>query len=269
MLQTSSRVRKGFHCPFHCTHAYESCKSLEEHILLHMSKTPLPCPFQSCGSVQPFESEMQLADHIHSTHAEHLGCSLSQMNQDGQLLPLWWIPSRSYPLPDPPPLPKTSNNPLVMVTPYPHFQQPFLSPSSKLKPSSSSSSAAPSSFASLSLHHHHHHIQHHPVRSSAYRPHIPLQIQNMGLQNSLLVAKGNIHFDDLPEQNFSGLLHRSKPPDDWLIWKQPKVWMKSTSRPFHLEKPEDHGLMPPSSMDYNVFSALVDQLKESGDLPGQ
>lgn len=91
----------------------------------------------------------------------------------------------------------------------------------------------------------------------------------MGPKNSLLVAKGNIHFDDLPEQNLSGVLCRSKPPDDWLIWKQPNVWMRDSPRAFHLQKPEDHGLTPPSSMDYNVFSSLVDRLKESGNLPGQ
>lgn len=105
----------------------------------------------------------------------------------------------------------------------------------------------------------------------------------MGLTSLEPVAKCNVNFDDLPVLDVSSssqsadfsrrdlkgsewLLQRSKPPDDWVIWKRPKVWLKDTPKPFHLQMPSDHGRIPPASMDYNVFSARVNQLKADGVL---
>jgi len=180
---------------------------------------------------------------VESFHNEEL------LIQDGQLLPSWWSPLHAIAYPPPPPLPSDSLNLLVIVTPHPHHQQPSSPPRTPRSVPSHQSLTRTDTLQSL----------HSPLN----RSHIPRQITLESIADLKIMEEDDIEFADLPTLNESSSAsssswcpQRSKPEDDWVIWRRPAVWRRENPRPSHLPKPDDYGHTPYGSILFsNVFSS--------------
>ncbi|KAF9078181.1 hypothetical protein BDP27DRAFT_1441464 [Rhodocollybia butyracea] len=270
-LQTSSGkavTRKEYRCPFRCAnHIQPSRHSLEQHLMLvHMSSIPLPCPFKACQIITPLESNELLVNHLQSVHNECIGLELGHLDKEGQLLPSWGLGSYIH-IEDPPSLPDVVTH-LDLIGPAPSYSEPLTPP----PPSTPRLLEQPSPYSP------------HLVEIAALQS--PQKIRNSNrlrlitmpkdedskkTEEEEKVEKEEISFEDLPvREGFPGKKdtkwhpERSELQDDWIIWKRP--WRKIVSTPFHLQNPEEFGHIPPSSMDYEVFSARVDQLRADGIL---
>ncbi|KAJ3731699.1 hypothetical protein DFJ43DRAFT_1076943 [Lentinula guzmanii] len=254
-------TRKEWRCAFRCAHhVHLSRKSLEQHMISHMSKVPLCCPFQTCENLRPLESVFILIDHLDSSHHEQQ--ILSPTELEGQLRATWWSldsqPGGSFELP---PWPDSPVDYLDIMNSHP--SQPPSSSPPRTPPTSSPFRQFPRLVQSSAL-------QSPSFNSPGRRP-IPRQITIESIEDSDKPEEV-FEFEDLPKSQCSPD-HDSdwRPPpsqlhEDWIVWQRPHSWKKEAASPFHLQNAEDFNRMPPSSMDYNVFSARVDQLKAEGIL---
>ncbi|KIK61599.1 hypothetical protein GYMLUDRAFT_42610 [Collybiopsis luxurians FD-317 M1] len=283
--QVSLSLPREFHCPFRCTnHIHKSRENLEEHMTAaHMSKIPLPCPFRKCQDIPPLESEVKFAHHVDTIHLhEKYNMTRAQLEQEGHLLLLWQSScSQSNIVPDPPPLPQSFVHLDVMNTPS-SYSEPLISPvpptvlSTPPRQFSRSTPPTPLRIRSSDL-------QSPALNSPGRRVQRPRQIQGTKPDMNFQRLENNeeqmetVALDDLPilDQSSDSLSkfapelyrpQRTEIPNDWLIWRRPTPLRKELSMPVLLPKPESYGLSPPSSMDFNVFSARVNQLKAPGYL---
>ncbi|KAJ3906354.1 hypothetical protein F5879DRAFT_946583 [Lentinula edodes] len=251
-------TRKEWRCAFRCLNRIHlSRRSLEQHMVAHMSEVPLSCPFQTCESLRPLESELTLIEHLDSIHSEH-----NTMALEGQLCTAWWPPYRQPQIAESPLWPDSPVNYLDIINPYPS-QPPHPSPP-HTPPASPVFHQFPRLVQSSAL-------QSPSFHSPGRRP-IPRQITIESIED-WSNPEEFYEFEDLPtlsELPPNSSTHNSewRPspqiPEDWIVWQRPQNWKKETSTLFHLQTAEDLGHMPPSSMDYNVFSARVNQLKAEG-----
>ncbi|KAJ3765376.1 hypothetical protein FB446DRAFT_850153 [Lentinula raphanica] len=260
-----TKTRKEWRCAFRCSNrVHTSRESLEQHVDSHMARVPLCCPFQTCENEQPFEGELFLIDHLDSVHFEQR--NLPSTALEGQLRASWCSYCQSRDISEPPPWPR---NPVGYSDIFNlHLSRPLPPSSPRTPPASPPSRQFPRLVQASAL-------QSPSFNSPGRRP-IARQITLESIEDSNKTQEV-LEFEDLPvllpvsrtclnEDTEKYLSRRSQLPEDWIVWQRPHSWKKETPGPFHLQNPADSNRVPPSSMDYNVFSARVDQLKAEGIL---